>query len=222
MRRLLNITVALFVLLASVTSLKANEPLTQCFALLHKADYTEAAKLLLEQAHHAKTVKELRSLHNAALQGARLSSRSSNIEAARQFVQIQLQLAAKTLEAKYPSSDYVTVYHYTSTQAIKSINASGQYVMKAVLPSQQANKKGKGNKKKAVYLSPWSPARVKNEFKKYLGITREKYEIVIVLRLPKAQVKDLKGGRGEQVKYHQGDLIVDRLDAFHMYNPYLQ
>ena len=98
----------------------------------------------------------------------------------------------------------IQIYHYTSKQGYNIISSQKPFVFKASTPVH-GNPSG-------VYLTTKSPEaliQTTNGFKK-LGLTSDKSSHYFEFTMDDSKLKPLKGGRGDFILYHDGDLVVDR------------
>ena len=91
-------------------------------------------------------------------------------------------------------------FHYTDENGANGMNSS-RTIKASVSGYDKHEVKGK-----AVFLTTDPPDVVKDRGVKKYGLTKEKAQYVVSVDLPESQVKPVRGGRGEYVKYTTSDI----------------
>lgn len=95
------------------------------------------------------------------------------------------------------------VYHYTDKKGYNAVKSGNPYIFKASKPKY-------GNPK-AAYFTTLSPEELSpKDYKAKLGLTKAKSEYFFEMDVDSSKLKDLKGGRGQYIKYSPDDLEVPR------------
>jgi hypothetical protein len=138
-----------------------------------------------------QALETLRELDNKLQEIARDARSGNQIEFVRMALNHRLTIAPMILELRYPGNSYQTVYHYTSVDVgTKNIFTSGRVRLLASQPAREGNPSG-------VYFTSLSPTDIGADLGRYkdqLGLTREKKEFVVIIRLPKSDIEKHTSG----------------------------